>query len=246
MRCRKLVHDSDRGGEFELRDILNDEPGMSPMQIWCNESQERYVVAVDKNRYAEFEDICRRERCLYSRVGVATSEQSLALHDRHFAARDQSIPDPIDLPMEVLFGLPPKMSRNVVSCEQPCPDSDFSKVDIAEALDRVLSLPAVADKTFLVTIGDRSVTGLICRDQMVGPWQVPVADVAVTASGYRSRVGEAFAIGERTPVAMVDAPASGRLAITEAVTNLAAAAVGSNRQDTTVCQLDGCCWGARP
>ena len=225
----ELVHDCESGGRFELRDVLNAEPGMSPMQIWCNESQERYVLAIDRNRYREFEQICRRERCLYARVGVATTEPTLRLTDSYFDIRDTDVSgvpaSPVDLPMEVLFGLPPKMFRNAVTEIQSFDEPDFSGLTICDAVDRVLAFPAVADKTFLVTIGDRSVTGLIARDQMVGPWQVPVSDVAVSCAGYRRFTGEAFAIGERTPLAVIDGPASGRMAIGESITNLAAACI---------------------
>ena len=225
----ELVHDSDSGGVFELRKILNDELSMSPMQIWCNESQERYVLAIDRLRLEEFEQLCARERCLFAHVGDAVSESKLVLEDSCFNAAENAqdtFHKPIDLPMDVLFGLPPKMYRDVESWNDPGRALVINDIDIKTAVPRVLSHPTVGDKTFLVTIGDRSVTGLIARDQMVGPWQVPVADVAVTASGYRSHCGEAFAIGERTPVAVIDAPASGRLAIGEVITNIAAADIG--------------------
>ena len=228
----ELVHDCESGGRFELRDVPSAEPGMSPMQIWCNESQERYVLAVDRDRYREFERICRRERCLYARVGVATTEPMLRLTDSYFDAQDTPHPDiagaaasPVDLSMETLFGLPPKMLRSAVTEIESFKEPDFSDLTICDAVERTLAFPAVADKTFLVTIGDRSVTGLIARDQMVGPWQLPVSDVAVSCAGYRSITGEAFAIGERTPLAVIDGPASGRMAIGEAITNLVAACI---------------------
>ncbi|MCY3769172.1 MAG: phosphoribosylformylglycinamidine synthase [Gammaproteobacteria bacterium] len=222
----ELVHNSECGGSFELRDIPNDEPGMSPMQIWCNESQERYVLAIDQARYGDFEKICARERCLYSKVGVATTKNQLVLNDRLFPDENGNRDKPIDLPMDLLFGLPPKMQRTDRSMTKERVKLDLGQMTLHTAVEQVLMFPAVGDKTFLVTIGDRSVTGLITRDQMVGPWQVPVADVGVAASGYRSQCGEACAIGERTPVAIIDAPASGRLAVAEAVTNMAAAAIG--------------------
>jgi phosphoribosylformylglycinamidine synthase len=220
----ELVHDSDSGGNFELRKVLNDELSMSPMQIWCNESQERYVLALAADRLQDFEQLCARERCLYAIVGEAVSEQRLKLNDDYFSI-EEGTQQPIDLPMDLLFGLPPKMSRQADKLARKTAPLDFSGVTVTDALERVLSFPTVGDKTFLVTIGDRSVTGLISRDQMVGPWQVPVADVGVTASGYRSNTGEAFALGERTPIAVIDAPASGRMAIGEAITNLAAARI---------------------
>ena len=219
----ELVGDADRGGHFHLRDVLNDEPGMSPMQIWCNEAQERYTLAVLPERLDEFKEICARERCLYCVVGQATEEKTLVLEDEQFAEGTERQQKPIDLEMEILFGKPPKMLRDVESVNRHAPDIDLSNITVKDALYRVLRLPTVADKTFLISIGDRSVTGMICRDQMVGPWQVPVADVAVTASTYVGNTGEAMAMGERTPLAAINAPASGRMAIGEVLTNLAAA-----------------------
>ncbi len=219
----ELVGDAGKGGSFNLRDVLNDEPGMSPMQIWCNEAQERYTLAVAPERLEEFKEICQRERCLYCVVGQATDDEVLVLHDSHFADGSERQQTPIDLPMETLFGKPPKMLRDVASVDRHAPALDFSNVSVEHALKRVLSCPTVADKTFLITIGDRSVTGMIARDQMVGPWQVPVADVAVTTSAYTGLSGEAMSMGERTPLASVNAPASGRMAIGEALTNLCAA-----------------------
>ncbi len=221
----ELVHGSGRGGHFQLRDVLNADPGMSPMQIWCNEAQERYVLAVSAERLAEFEEICRRERCLYCVVGSATDEEQLLLEDRYFASRGDPYSRPIDMSMSVLFGKPPKMTRDVSRVSPARTPLRLSDVELEDAIDRVLHLPTVADKTFLITIGDRSVTGLVCRDQMVGPWQVPVADAAVTAAGYTTFAGEAMAVGERTPIALIDAPASGRMAVGEALTNLIAADV---------------------
>lgn len=215
----ELVKDGGRGGCFQLREIPNDEPGMSPLAIWCNESQERYVLAVAPQQLAVFEQICERERCPYAVIGEATEELHLSLSDSHF---DNS---PVDLPMSVLFGKPPKMQRSFQRQQINLPALDFSSLDIKEAAYRVLRLPAVASKKFLITIGDRSVTGLVARDQMVGPWQVPVSDVAVTTSTLDSFCGEAMAMGERTPAALINAPASGRMAIGEAVTNIACAAI---------------------
>jgi phosphoribosylformylglycinamidine synthase len=215
----ELVNDSARGGRFELRAIPNDDPGMSPLQVWCNESQERYVLAVAEARMEEFEALCERERCPYAVLGESTEEQQLVLGDGYF---DNT---PIDLPMGLLLGKPPKMLREVRRL--PGAHSEFTTagVNIRDAAYRVLRLPGVADKTFLITIGDRSVTGMVTRDQMVGPWQVPVADVAVTAADYENHTGEAMAMGERTPVALLHGPASGRMAVGEAVTNIAAAGI---------------------
>ncbi len=217
----ELVHDSARGGRFELRQVPNDEPGMTPMEIWCNEAQERYVIAVAAERLDEFKQLCERERCLYAVVGEATDEEHLLLGDAHFGN------NPIDIPMPLLFGRPPRMLRDVKHLPFHKPELDFSDVDLKDAAQRVLRLPAVANKTFLITIGDRSITGQVARDQMVGPWQVPVADLAVTVSDYVGYTGEAMAIGERTPLSLIDAPASGRMAIGEAITNLAAGAIDS-------------------
>ena len=219
----ELIGDAGKGGTFDLRKVLNDEPGMSPMQIWCNEAQERYTLAVAPDRLTEFEEICARERCLFCVVGQATDDQVLVLNDPYFSEGDERQRRPIDLPMQTLFGNPPKMLRDVESVDRGAPELDLSNIQLEDALNRVLLLPTVADKTFLITIGDRSVTGMIARDQMVGPWQVPVADMAVTTSAYAGLTGEAMAMGERTPLASVNAPASGRMAIGEALTNIAAA-----------------------
>jgi len=215
----ELVHDAGKGGHFELRAVPNDEPGMSPMEIWCNESQERYVMAVNAEQIEEFKAICERERCPYAIVGEAVDEERLLLGDAHFEN------NPIDMPMPLLFGKPPRMLRDVKRHPFHKPELDLTGIDPQEAAFRVLRLPAVANKTFLISIGDRSITGQIARDQMVGPWQVPVADLAVTISDYMGYTGEAMAMGERTPLALIDAPASGRMAIGETVTNLAAAAI---------------------
>ena len=215
----ELVHDAGRGGRFELRAVPNDDPGMSPMEIWCNESQERYVMAVNADQLEEFKAICERERCPYAIVGEATDEEHLVLGDAHFDN------NPIDIPMPLLFGKPPRMLREVHHRTFHKPELNFSGIDLKQAALRVLRLPTVADKTFLITIGDRSITGMVARDQMVGPWQVPVADLAVTCSGLMGYTGEAMAMGERTPLALIDGPASGRMAIGEALTNIAAAPI---------------------
>ncbi len=215
----ELVNDSGRGGRFELRAIPNDDPGMSPMAIWCNEAQERYVLAVGPADLDHFAGICQRERCPWAVVGEASEERQLVLGDGHF---DNT---PIDMPLEVLLGKPPKMLRDVHHAPFTKPDFATVGLDLAQAAERVLALPTVADKGFLITIGDRSVTGLVARDQMVGPWQVPVADVAVTASSFDAECGEAMAMGERTPVALLHHAASARMAVGEALTNLAAAPV---------------------
>jgi len=214
-----LVHDSGRGGRFNLRDIPSEESSMSPMQIWSNEAQERYVLAIKPESLELFQSICERERCPFSVVGEATLDEQLVVTDQ------QSSTPPVDMALSVLLGKPPKMTRNVVHGDKILPALDLSDVNLTQAAYRVLRLPAVADKTFLITIGDRSVGGMTARDQMVGPWQVPVSDVAVTAMGYQTYCGEAFAIGERTPLALIDPAAAARMAVGEALTNIAAAAI---------------------
>jgi phosphoribosylformylglycinamidine synthase len=216
----ELVNDGGRGGRFNLRAVPNDEPGMSPLEIWCNESQERYVLAVPADRIALFTQLCERERAPFAVVGEATEKKQLVLEDPHFGNT------PIDLPLEVLLGKPPRMHRKERTLTRPQSPLDLAGIDLKEAVRRVLSHPTVADKTFLISIGDRTVGGLICRDQMVGPWQVPVADCAVTAAAFDVTTGEAMAMGERTPVAVNNAAASARLAVGEAITNLAAAQIG--------------------
>ena len=217
----EIIHDAGRGGRFELREVLSDEPGMSPMQIWCNESQERYVLALKPEGLARFEAFCERERCPYAVIGHATAEERLLLTDRLLGG------DAVDIPMALLFGKPPKMLREARRDSPALPALSLADIVPAEAARRVLRCPAVADKSFLIHIGDRSVGGLVARDQMVGPWQVPVADVGVTATGFHAHTGEAMAMGERTPLALIDAPAAGRMAIGEALTNLAAARIAS-------------------
>ncbi|EOG7672124.1 phosphoribosylformylglycinamidine synthase [Vibrio cholerae] len=216
----ELVNDGDRGGKFQLRNVPNDEPGMNPLEIWCNESQERYVLAVAAEDMPLFDAICQRERAPYAVVGEATEERHLTLEDCHFANT------PIDMPMDILLGKPPKMHREASTLKVSSPALERSGIELNEAVDRVLRLPAVAEKTFLITIGDRSVTGLVARDQMVGPWQVPVANCAVTAASFDSYHGEAMSMGERTPVALLDFGASARLAVGEAITNIAATDIG--------------------
>ena len=215
----ELVNDSGRGGKFELRLVPNDEPGMAPMEIWCNEAQERYVLAVSNEDLERFTEICQRERCPFAVVGEATKEQKLVVGDAHF---DNT---PIDMPMDVLLGKPPKMRREVKHHSVPKEEFSLDEIDLHDAVNRVLALPTVASKNFLVTIGDRTVTGMVARDQMVGPWQVPVADVAVTTTAYDTLKGEAMAMGERTPVALLDHAASARMAVGEAITNIAAARI---------------------
>ncbi len=217
----ELADSASLGAHFELREVPIEEPGMSPREIWSNESQERYVLAIAPERLDDFRAICARERCPFAVLGTATDDGHLTVSDRHFGNR------PVDMEMQVLLGKPPKMTRNVSRRATHLPPFDVTDVDLREACLRVLRLPAVASKNFLITIGDRSVGGLTARDQMVGPWQVPVADVAVTSMSFKASVGEAFAMGERTPVACVDAPASGRLAIGEAITNIAAADIAA-------------------
>lgn len=219
----EIINDAGRGGRFELRTVPNDEPGMAPMEIWCNEAQERYVLAIAEERLETFRSLCERERAVYAVVGAATEEQQLLVGDSLFEN------NPVDLPMNVLLGKPPKMLRDVHHQTFHKPEVELQGIELGEAINRVLSLPTVASKSFLITIGDRTVTGMVARDQMVGPWQVPVADVAVTATDYTTNFGEAMAMGERTPIALVNPAASGRMAIGEALTNIAAADIGKLR-----------------
>jgi len=216
----ELVNDSDLGGSLDLRSVPNDDLGMSPMEIWCNEAQERYVLAIANERLAQFEEFCRRERCPYAIIGEATAAQQLILQDTQFNNT------PINMPMNVLLGKPPKMLRDVKHRACTISDLDTSAIMLTPAAKKVLRAPTVANKKFLITIGDRSVTGLIARDQMVGPWQIPVADVAVTAASFDTYAGEAMTMGERTPLALIDAAASARMAVGEAITNIAAANIG--------------------
>lgn len=216
----ELVSDGGRGGKFQLRDILSDEPGMSPLEIWCNESQERYVLSVAADQLPLFDALCRRERAPYAVIGEAVAEQHLTMSDSYFDNQ------PIDLPLDVLLGKTPKMTRDVQTRKAAGEAIDSRDISIADAVKRVLHLPAVAEKTFLVTIGDRTVTGMVSRDQMVGPWQVPVANCAVTTASLDSYYGEAMSIGERAPVALLDFAASARLAVGESLTNMAATQIG--------------------
>jgi len=215
----ELVNDAGVGASFQLRNVHNEELGMSPRELWSNEAQERYVMAIAQQDMPRFAEICERERCPFAVVGHATEEKHLTVEDSHFGNK------PVDMDLSVLLGKPPKMTRDVRHETRELPAFDTASLDLEEAAHRVLRLPGVADKTFLITIGDRTVTGLIARDQMVGPWQVPVADVAVTLAGFETYRGEAFAIGEKAPLALIDAPASGRMAIGEAITNIAAASI---------------------
>ena len=215
----ELVHGGGRGARFELRAVPSEERGMSPMQIWSNEAQERYVLAIAPERLEEFKAMCERERCPFAVLGQAVADDQLIVHDELFNN------NAVDMPLSVLLGKPPKMTRTVTRETVQLPAFDVSKIKLKDAIARVLSLPSVADKTFLISIGDRTVGGLTARDQMVGPWQVPVADVAVTLMGYNTNLGEAFALGERTPLAVLNAPASGRMAVGEAITNIAAARI---------------------
>jgi phosphoribosylformylglycinamidine synthase len=217
----ELVSDGNRGGRFQLRDILNDEPGMSPLEVWCNESQERYVLAVSPAQLEQFDAICKRERAPYAVIGEATEEMHLSLEDSHFDNQ------PIDMPLDVLLGKTPKMTRDVTTLKAKGDSLNAANIQLTEAVKRVMHLPAVAEKTFLITIGDRTVTGMVARDQMVGPWQIPVADCAVTTASLDSYHGEAMSLGERAPIALLDFAASGRMAVGEALTNLAAVEIGN-------------------
>jgi phosphoribosylformylglycinamidine synthase len=227
----ELLNDSNVGGRIDLRRIPSDDPHLSPMQIWCNESQERYVLGVRPADLALFESLCARERCPFAVVGTATRERRLVVSDslgspESRSANSESPPPVIDLPLDVLFGKPPRMHRDAKRTGARIDlVADFAGIALDEAVMRVLRVPAVGSKSFLVTIGDRTVGGLCSRDPMVGPWQVPVADCAVTLADFTGYAGEAMAMGERTPLALIDAAASARMAVGEALTNLAAAEV---------------------
>eukprot|EP01134_Creolimax_fragrantissima_P006494 CFRG6494T1 len=229
----ELVHDGKRGGKFDIRKVPTADASMSPMEIWCNEAQERFVLAIKPGRLAEFEAMCARERCIYAVVGIATAEHEIKVADSSIpenisTTSQQSNNFPVNLPSSVLFGKPPRMDKNVRSTPAPeLPVLDIKTLSVRSCIQRVLEFPAVASKSFLITIGDRTVSGLVSRDQFVGPWQVPVADVGVTCSGYslNNHVGEAMCMGERPPIAVVSAAASARMAVGEALTNIVAADV---------------------
>jgi phosphoribosylformylglycinamidine synthase len=217
--CPELVEET--GAAFDLRAIHNDDPGMSPMELWSNEAQERYVLVIAHHDLERFAGMAARERCLFACIGEVTDDGNLSLDDALLG--DDPIPD---LPLEVILGKPPRMTRDVRRLPEDHAPLSLDGVDLGDAVERVLRFPAVADKSFLITIADRTVTGLIARDQMVGPFQTPIADVAVTATSFRVFTGSAMAMGERTPAAIINGPASGRLAIAEAITNIAAARIG--------------------
>jgi phosphoribosylformylglycinamidine synthase len=213
----ELIKDGGCGGTFDLNAIPRGEAGLSPLEAWCNEAQERYVLAIAPEHLAAFEAICARERCPFAVVGTAEQEPHLTLRDGAQKA--------IDLPLHVLFGKPPKMERTFTRTKISAAPLDLRTVTIADAVERLLRLPTIASKSFLITIGDRSITGMVVQDQMVGPWQVPVANCAVMLGAYTSTWGEAMAIGERTPLAVIDAAASARMAVGEVITNIAGAAI---------------------
>ena len=215
----ELVSASNRGAKLSLRDIPNDELSMSPMEIWCNESQERYVLAITKNKINQFKKLCKRERAPFAIIGNSSKKERLVLNDTHFSNHA------IDIPMSILLGDLPKTKINVSGRLQKNKEFVTVKLDFETTVDRILKLPTVGSKNFLITIGDRSVSGLVVRDQMVGPWQIPVADCAITSSSYYEYTGEAMAIGERSPVAIINAPASGRMALSEAILNISAARI---------------------
>ncbi|KRB93261.1 phosphoribosylformylglycinamidine synthase [Noviherbaspirillum sp. Root189] len=215
----EITNDAKRGAIFDLRKVPLEESGMAPKEIWSNESQERYVLAIAPDDLPLFQYLCERERCLFAVVGTATEERQLKVIDPEHGN------NPVDMPMEVLLGKPPKMHRDVSHVSNEYPAVDLTGMDLVEVAQRVLRLPTVADKSFLITIGDRTVGATSVRDQMVGPWQVPVADCAVTTMGFEGYRGEAMSMGERTPLAVIDAAASGRMAVGEAITNIAAAPI---------------------
>ncbi|HET7670542.1 MAG TPA: phosphoribosylformylglycinamidine synthase, partial [Burkholderiales bacterium] len=220
----ELAWSAERGARIELRKIPSEDTGMSPREIWCNEAQERYVLAIAPSSLADFRDICERERCPFAVVGTATDDGHLLVTDSQLGGK------PVDIDLSVILGKPPKMLRDVKRVKPAPQPLDLTAIKLEGAAHRVMRHPAVAAKHFLVSIGDRTVGGLCSRDPFVGPWQVPVADCAVTLFDYDGYAGEAMAIGERTPLALIDAPASGRMAVGEAITNIAAARIGSLSQ----------------
>ena len=215
----EIIDHSKMSADLELRKIFNAEPGLSPLEIWCNEAQERYVLCIDPKHLDLFDEICQRERCPYAVIGKVNNHGYLKMNDSHFDNL------PIDMPMEVLFGNPPKTQLSISRESMSMLDDSMKGISVREACERILRFPTVADKTFLIHIGDRTVGGLVSQDQFVGPWQVPVSDVGVTLKDHYSKKGEAMAMGERTPVATINPPASGRLAVAEAVTNILSAPV---------------------
>jgi phosphoribosylformylglycinamidine synthase len=217
----ELVHGAERGGRFDLADVLLDETGMSPAEIWCNESQERYVMAIAPQSLDGFAAICERERCPFAVVGVATDEDRLLVSDGRSAS---SVP--VDMPLSTLLGKPPKMHRLADRVALDLKEMDVSQLDLDQVLRAVIAHPTVGSKQFLITIGDRTVGGLTARDQMVGPWQTPVADVGVTLWDFEGTGGQAMSMGERTPIAIANARAASRMALGEAITNLCAASIG--------------------
>ena len=217
----EVVAHSARGARIDLRAVPSAESGMSPMEICCNEAQERYVLAIAPDRVGIFADLAARERCAFAVIGTIDASGQLVVHDALF---DNA---PVDMAVDALLGGTPRLHRQVRSIDPERSPFDAERIDLTEAAYRVLRFPAVADKTFLISIGDRTVGGLVSRDQMVGPWQVPVSDVAVTLADHYGHAGEAMAMGERTPVAVLNAPASGRLAVAEAITNILAADIGA-------------------
>ena len=218
----ELVNDAGRGARFDLRQVPLEESGLSPKEIWSNESQERYVLAISPDSLPQFQFLCERERCPFAVVGVTTQ-------DRHLTVKQTDASHAVDMPLDVLLGKPPKMLRDVKRQSNPIDNFNASSIDLQDAVLKVLSHPTVASKRFLITIGDRTVGGLSHRDQMVGPWQVPVADCAITLADFKGVAGEAMALGERTPLAAINAPASGRMAVAEAITNLLTAPINLDR-----------------
>ncbi len=221
----EIVHGAGRAARFDLTKIPLEASGLSPAEIWCNESQERYVLAIAPDSLALFDHLCRRERCPYAVVGKVSADQQLVVALGEGDSPEDVAQRPVDMPIEVLLGKPPRMHRDGVHRPRQLPAIDVAAIELKDAIERVLALPTVASKSFLITIGDRTVGGMSSRDQMVGPWQVPVADCAVGLADYRGHRGEALSMGERTPLAVIDPGASARMAVVEAVTNLAGAPI---------------------
>ena len=217
----ELIDDAQAGGRIQLRNVLNADLGMSPLEIWCNEAQERYVLGIEQTQLQQFAALCERERCPFAVVGESTGDGQLVVADEWFDNH------PVELPLNVLLGKVPKTERQFERSTQNLQRLDLADVTLDQALERVLQFPTVASKKFLITIGDRSITGLVACQPMVGPWQEPVADVAVTLSGHHTFCGEAFAMGERSPLALINPAAAARMTVAETLTNLVAADISA-------------------
>ncbi len=217
----ELLDDAGLGGVLELRELQIDTTSMTPMEVWCNESQERYVISIKPDKLKQFTDMCERERCPVAVLGKATKEPNLTVNDAYFSEKI------VDIPMSLLFGNTPKTEKNIKRVKPKLGKFDSSSIEIKDAINKILAFPTVASKKYLITIGDRTVSGLVHRDQMVGPWQIPVADCGVTLRDFHSYAGEVMSIGEKAPLALIDGKASAQMAVCEALLNCAGNSIGS-------------------